>query len=217
MPVEYIESDVIEQRNGLSRTIALIAAVFGLLAFILACIGMGAPSWETYYNPSASGPSGNRSGTVNFFYACLTNPDGSGQNCTYRSSSLSNYGSILPYNFNDRLDNAASLSIIGIALIFSGVISTVIMAFVRIGIERTLIAPIFLFLACLFMLAGLAEGSRVLHYNDYAANLYETAHLLTMLSLLLCSIAAGRYHASYIIMEPIMKVAVSYDKDETNR
>jgi hypothetical protein len=60
----------------------------------------------------------------------------------------------------------------------------------------TLIPPAFFFLACLFMLAGMAEGARYLLYNDYSANLYQTGHLLTMFSLFLSAFAAGRIHFS---------------------
>ena len=48
------------------------------------------------------------------------------------------------------------------------------------------------------MLTGLAEGSRVLMHNDYAANLYETAHLFTILSFGLCALAAGRFQIQRI-------------------
>ena len=41
-----------------------------------------------------------------------------------------------------------------------------------------LLGPVCLFIACLFMLAGMAQGAYVLYYNDYAANLYQTGHLL---------------------------------------
>ncbi len=57
-----------------------------------------------------------------------------------------------------------------------------------------LIGPICLFIACLFMLAGMAEGAYVLYYNDYSANLYPTAHLLTIFSFLMSCIASGRLH-----------------------
>lgn len=54
-----------------------------------------------------------------------------------------------------------------------------------------LVAPSIVFVACLFMLAGLAEGARVLLYNGYAAHLYETAHLLTIFSFLISAFVGG--------------------------
>ena len=48
-----------------------------------------------------------------------------------------------------------------------------------------------LFVTCLFMLAGLAEGTRVLLYNGYAASVYQRAHLLTTFSLLISALVGG--------------------------
>ncbi len=62
-----------------------------------------------------------------------------------------------------------------------------------------LIALSFLFIACLFMIAGLAEGSRVHLYNGYAVNIYETLHLLTIFSFLISVVVAGR------LFDPILK------------
>ena len=54
-----------------------------------------------------------------------------------------------------------------------------------------------LFLAALFMVAALAEGSRVTLYNSYSANLVETGHLLTIFSMGLVAFASGRLHVRY--------------------
>jgi hypothetical protein len=44
------------------------------------------------------------------------------------------------------------------------------------------------------MLAGMAEGSRYLLYNDCSANLYQAGHLFTIFSLFLSAFTAGRIH-----------------------
>jgi hypothetical protein len=72
--------------------------------------------------------------------------------------------------------------------------TTLVMIFVNRPSWILYLPPTILFIACLFMLAGMAEGARVLYYNDYSVNLYQTSHLLTMLSLFLSSIAAGHIH-----------------------
>jgi hypothetical protein len=90
--------------------------------------------------------------------------------------------------WNQYLDTAAGLSIIGIIFIFFGIITTAVMI-VRLPIQWIyLLGPMFLFLASLFMLAGMAQGAYVLYYNDYSANLYQTAHLITIFSFLISCI-----------------------------
>jgi hypothetical protein len=94
------------------------------------------------------------------------------------------------------MQNAGALCIVGIIFLFFGTLTTLIMTIVYFQTWITLIPPALLFLASLFMLAGMAEGSRYLFYNDYSANLYQTGHLLTMLTLFLSAFTAGRIHFS---------------------
>ena len=209
MATDQTEPNPLEKQHDMSRLFSLLAAVSGAVALVLACVGVGSPNWEIFYTPSASGPSGNQTGTANFFYACTNNWDGSEQNCTARTTSLTSYGSTLAYNMYDHLDNAAALSIIGIIFIFFGIVGAVIMSLRPVPAWLNLLAPGFLFVACLFMLAALAEGSRILFYNGYAANLYEAGHLCAMFSLFLCSIAAGRFHTAYSALEPTIAQPVT--------
>jgi hypothetical protein len=92
------------------------------------------------------------------------------------------------------MQNAAGLCVVAILFLFFGIIATLIMAFIPLSIWTDFLPPSILFLACLFMLAGMAEGSRYLLYNDYSANLYQAGHLFTMLALFLSAFAAGRIH-----------------------
>ncbi|CAF1688039.1 unnamed protein product [Adineta ricciae] len=89
--------------------------------------------------------------------------------------------------------NASGLGIVGIIFIAFGIVATILMA---LGIFSewflNFIPGVLFFLASLFMLAGIAEGSRYLTYNAYSANLYEAGHLFTILALFLSSLAGGR-------------------------
>ena len=179
----------------ISRTLAFVAMAFGFVALILACVGVGTPHWETYYGTSyiQTDQQATKKGSANFFYACSTSSDGSPQNCSSRSSSLTNYRNVTT-DMNSHLQTAAGLSIVGIIFILFGAVATLIIALRTLPTWINLIAPLLFFLACLFMLAGLAEGAHVLHYNGYSANLYETAHLLTIFGLFMSGLAAGRIH-----------------------
>ncbi|CAM2714455.1 unnamed protein product [Rotaria socialis] len=182
--------------DGPNNTFIIITIVFGGIALLLACVGIGTPNWQ-----SAQAVINGQSyviSTANFFYACRSNLNGTAMNCIHRSDNR-NINQYYPINarwnqteWNQHLDNAAGLCIVGIFFIFVGTLTTLLMCVENLATWIYLISPTGLFIACLFMLAGMAEGAYVLYYNDYAANLYQTAHLLTILSFLVSCIAAGR-------------------------
>ena len=186
-------------RDSISRILAFVSVGLGAIALLLACVGVGTPGWQTTY--STTGGSTQVTSYNNFFYGCTGL--GSNMTCYNRNASFTGYG-LSGFYFsstfsaaNDtsaRFQSAAGLSIVGIIFIAAGTIATLVMALLALYTWFNLIPPALLFLACLFMLAALAEGSRVLLYNDYAANLYQTAHLLTILSFGLSALAAGRFH-----------------------
>lgn len=183
--------------DSLSQKIAFIAVVFGVIALILVCVGIGTPKWELTYTDTGLGTYALAT-TANFFYTCsFTN--GTFNNCTSRTNNLTNYpgySSAYPWqtDYNLRMQNAAGLCVVGIVFVAFGIIMTVIMALIPLSILVNLLAPILFFLACLFMLAGMAEGSRYLLYNGYSANLYQSGHLFTILALFFSTFAAGRIH-----------------------
>lgn len=188
-------------RDGVGRMLAFVSIGFGAIALLLACIGIGTPNWQTTYTTSTSNQLQIAS-TNNFFYACIFSTNGN-VTCYNRNASLIGYVNTGFYGLstftssndtNTRLQNAGGLCIVGIVFIALGVIFTLVMAIRAISTWFDLVPPTLLFLACLFMLAGLAEGARALIYNDYAANLYQAGHLLTMLSFGLSALAAGRFH-----------------------
>jgi hypothetical protein len=195
-------------KDNYGRTIAFIAVGFGIAALVLTCVGLGTPRWYSAYvaivdqNSIKTGQY-IKTDSANFFYTCEIYANGRLNNCTNRGSSLYNYPG---YNASDpnpwmtdyyqRMQNAGALCIVGIIFLFFGTLTTFIMAMIHFRIALiNLIPPVLLFLACLFMLAGMAEGSRYLLYNDYSANLYQTGHLLTMFTLFLSAFAAGRIHS----------------------
>lgn len=187
----------LEKIDGFTQKVIFIAVGLGALALLFVCIGIGTPNWESSYISTGSGAYA-QAGTANFFYTCSFS-NGTFNNCTSRTTNLTNYPrytSTAPWmtDYNLRMQNAAGLSIVGILFLVSGIFMTLLMAFLPFSLWMNLISPILIFFACLFMLAGMAEGARYLLFNDYAANLYQTGHLLTILMLLFSGFAAGRIH-----------------------
>ena len=186
------------ERFDLSNQILItISVISGAIALTLACVGVGTANWQTTSINTTNGEM-RIVNTANFFYACRLNLAGEVLGCGDRSSN----SNIISYyeikatgnqsDWNLHLNTAAGFSIIGIIFIFIGTLASIAMFFAD-RIEWIIpVTPSFLFLACLFMLVALAEGSRVLIYNGYSANLYETAHLLTIFSFLVNAIVAGR-------------------------
>ncbi|CAF4267406.1 unnamed protein product [Rotaria sp. Silwood2] len=166
--------------DSFSQTIAFIAVAFGVIALILACVGIGTPRWYSLYVLTGTGTYAKTNSAI-FFYTCDGYPG---------------YSSSYPWmtDYNQHMQNAGSLCIVGILFLAFGTVATLIMALRYFHAWATPIPPASFFLACLFMLAGKAEGARYLTYNDYSANLYQTAHLLTMFSLGFTAFAAGRIH-----------------------
>lgn len=183
-------------KNGFTITLICLCLVFGGIALLFACVGIGTPNWQV----AEVIIDGQRHiiSTANFFSACRFNPDGSLISCGYRTSDR-NINQYYPIDargnqteWNQHLDSAAGLCIIGIFFIFLGIIASILMCVLNLATWLYLIGPVSFFLACLFMLAGMAEGAYVLYYNSYSANLYQTAHLLTIFSFLVSCISAGR-------------------------
>lgn len=180
-----------------NRMIAFVAIAFGGIGLILICIGIGTPKWESTYVDIGS-DSYALAYTANFFYTCsFTNS--TFNSCTSRTGNLTNYprySSTLPWmtDYNLRMQNAAGLCVVGIVFLLAGLIMTGLMVFIKFETYKNLISPALLFLACLFMLAGLAEGSRYLLYNDYSANLYQAGHLFTILAFGISTFVSSRIY-----------------------
>jgi hypothetical protein len=196
-----------------TQVLILIAVIFGATALALSCIGIGTPNWQTTSINTTIGEM-RITNTANFFYACRLNLIGEVLSCGDRStnSNIALYYKITTTgnetDWNLHLNTAAGFSIMGIIFIFLGTIATLSMFYADRGEWILLVAPTFLFVACLFMLTGLAEGSRVLQYNGYSANLYETAHLLTIFSFLVSAIIAGRLFRPPLQSQPSRKTRV---------
>ena len=176
--------------------LTVISVISGAIAFLLTCTGIGTSHWQISRATMTNGQS-YISSTANFFYTCTLNQNEEVINCYRRNQNMSieQYYPIIgasgnANDWNRHLNAAAGLSIIGIILIFSGTVATILM-FTNQSLPWIFpVAPAMLFSACLFMLGGLAEGTHVLYYNGYAANLYQTGHLLTIFSFL-CSAFVG--------------------------
>lgn len=185
--------------NGLSITFIALSVIFGGIALVLACVGIGTPNWQST-KVTIDGQTQTIS-TANFFYACRSYSNGTLISCDHRSSNR-DINQYYPINavgnqteWNRHLDAAAGLCIVGIIFIFFGTLTALLMLLTEWVGWIYIIGPTCLFLASLFMLAGMSEGAYVLYYNDYAANLYQTAHLLTIFSFLMSCIASGRLYS----------------------
>ncbi|CAF1119958.1 unnamed protein product [Didymodactylos carnosus] len=160
-----------------SRVIAVAAGVFGFIALVLAIVGTATPSWY-YINISGN------TQYYNFFTQCVGSLVNDTSQCVDMQRNT-NLGLITQH--------AGALAVVGLIFLGCGTIIAFAMACMQFSGILSLISPILLFLASLFMLASLAEGSRVTLYNSYSANLFQTAHLLTFFSMGLAAFAAGEY------------------------
>ncbi|CAF1346761.1 unnamed protein product, partial [Didymodactylos carnosus] len=131
--------------DSLSRNVAIIATIFGAIALVLACVGVGTPNWQVTYTDPPNNT--NVGSTTNFFYTCIINI-----NC------LNNNQLNTTSDYYNRLRNSAGLSIVGILFLAFGTIMTLVMALTNFYYSH-LSGPILLFLAALFMMAALAEGA----------------------------------------------------------
>ena len=188
------------------RISAIVSVVLAVIAIVLACVGVGTPAWVVNYS---DGPNNTQvSGYQSPFYAC-TSPTG---NCTNYFYS----GETLGYT---HLRQASGLSIVGILFLAFGAVGTVLLAYgapayfstiddLRYRDFHLFLGPICLFIAAVIMLAAIAEGARVTYLNGYSTNLYQTAQVLSVFSLLLSAYASGvqsliPHKGTYVTNAPI--------------
>ena len=168
--------------DPLSRVVVLTAGLFTIPALTLSIVGTATYSW--YYDQDSSG----NTLYYNFFTECTGNLLNGSSNCfdMQRNTGLG-LGT----------QNAGALLVVALCFLGLGMLITLAMNFIQLTGILAFIAPIVLFLAALFMVGALAEGSRVTLYNSYSANLVETGHLLTIFSMGLIAFASGRLHRRY--------------------
>lgn len=165
-----------------SRILVLLAGIFTLIAWILSVIGTATSSW--YYNQYSNGNTIN----YNFFTQCTGNLLNGSSNCVdIQRNTILGLGT----------QHAAGLLVVALCLLGLGMLIVLSMNFIQLTGILAFIPPIILFLAALFMVGALAEGSRVTTYNSYSAGLLETGHLLTIFSMGLVGFASGRLHFRY--------------------
>ena len=165
--------------DPLSRLAILIAGLFTIVALTLSIVGTATTSW--YYDQDSLG----NTQSYNLFTYCTGNLLESSSICVDMSRETS---------LGLGTQNAAGLLVVALCLLGSAMIITLLMNCVLLTGILSFIAPTLLFLASLFILAALAEGSRVTKYNSYSAHLVQTGHLLTILCMGLTGFAAGRLH-----------------------
>jgi hypothetical protein len=177
-----IDQSSFKLMDPLSRLVLFIAGLVTIVALVLSIVGTATYSW--YYNQDSFG----NTVSYNFFTMCQGNLLNSTSTCidmprqTTMGISTQNAGALLVF----------ALGLLGLAMLI-----TLAMNFVQLTGILAFIAPIVHFFAALFMLASMAEGSRVLQYNNYSAHLVQTGHILTILSMGLTAFAGARLHTQY--------------------
>ena len=170
------------QTDPLSRLLILIGGLIAVVALVLAIVGTATYSW--YYTQDGNG----NTRSYNLFTLCTGNLLNSTSTCNDISRSTT---------FGLGTQQAAGLLVVALCFLGLGMLVSLAMNFIQLTGFLAFISPIILFLAALFMLGALAQGSRVTLYNSYSANLVETGHLLTIFSMGCMAFASGRMHILY--------------------
>jgi len=168
--------------DPLSRVFIFTAGLFTIAALTLSIVGTATYYW--YYNQDSTGAAL----FYNFFTLCTGQILNGSSNCFDMPRNT-------PLGLGTQ--NAAGLLVVALCLLGLGLLITLGMNCIQLTGILAFIAPIVLFLAALFMVGALAQGSRVTTYNNYSANLVETGHLLTIFSMGLIAFASGRLHIQY--------------------
>ncbi|UJR32143.1 hypothetical protein I4U23_019610 [Adineta vaga] len=181
-----------------SQIISFISVILGVIALVLTCVGVATPSWYVRYTLDSNYGVFYKSSSANFFYSCTYFIDGSFGRCVKRNDSSYAYPSFAQIAWTDgysqRMQNAGALCIVGIIFLTVGTITTFVMTVIYLPLWINFLPPVVLFLACLFMVAGMAEGSNFFIYNGYSVILYQSGHVITIFALLTSALAAGRNH-----------------------
>ncbi|UJR14615.1 hypothetical protein I4U23_001609 [Adineta vaga] len=171
-----------EPIDPLSRVLTIVGSFFTITALALTIVGTATQYW--YFDQSSDGSTLH----YNFFTECSGNLlNGTSRCIDMQRSTTLGLGT----------QHAAGLLVTALCLLGLGMIVTLTMNFIRLSGIIAFIAPIFLFLAALFMVAAFAQGSRVTTYNGYSANLTQTGHLLTIFSMGLVAFIGSRLHVRY--------------------
>lgn len=163
--------------DGLSRVVILTAGLFTIVALTLSIVGTATYQW--FYNQDATGATY----FYNFFTVCRGQVLNQSSNCL----DMPRYTAL-----GIGTQQAAGLLVVALCLLGLGMLITLSMNCLELKGVLSFLAPLLLFLAALFMVASLAEGSRVTTFNSYSANLVQTGHLLTIFSMGLVGFASGR-------------------------
>lgn len=168
--------------DPLSRVLIVTAGMFAIAALTLSVVGTATYSWFFYQDSAGN----------TLFYNFFTVCQGQVLNQSSTCFDMPRYTAL-----GIGTQHAAGLLVVALCLLGLGMLITLAMNCIQLDGILAFIAPILLFLAALFMVGALAEGSRVMTYNSYSANLVETGHLLTIFSMGLVGFASGRLHVRY--------------------
>lgn len=168
--------------DSFSRILIIIASFFSIAALALAIVGLATNSW--YFVQYSNGTTIN----YNLFTYCTNNVN----------TGLSVCNDISRTNdFGTRTLHAAAFLVVAICFLGCGMLVILFMNFIKLTGILLFVAPIFLFLATLFMVATFAESSRVTFLNSYSVILVQTSHISTIFALGIIAFASGRLHIRY--------------------
>lgn len=176
----YIDTNS-TRTDTFTRILILIGWFFTVAALTLSIVGIATRYW--YYSKDSTGVAT----YYNFFTQCVSFDSNQTSTC---------YDIQRQTDFGFHTENAAAVLIVAICLLGCGLIVTTMMIFIHLTGILVFIAPIVLFLAALFIVVTFIEASKVSTFNSYSAILVQTAHILTIFSACVISLASGRLHYS---------------------
>ncbi|CAF0860739.1 unnamed protein product [Didymodactylos carnosus] len=163
-------SIVIMALDTLNRKLAVCAAVFAGFAVIMAVISMATNYWTNDME-------GNQAYWRGLFYKCFNS---NSTQCEYIYSSSSK--------------SAFILCLIGSVFMLVGAIfSGLMMGFLNFPRIRYFLAPLFLFIACVFITAGLVDYASYANINSHSSRLMIASIVFGYCALTIASFVAGRY------------------------
>ena len=168
--------------DAFSRILIVTASFFATAALALCIVGTATPSW--YSSQQTDGSTLN----YNLFTICTGFAQNSTSTCTDIPRSTP---------FGLATQNAGAFLVVALCLLGCGMLVILAMNFVRLTGALVFIAPLVLFLACLFILAAFVEVSQVSLMNSYSAILVQTGHITTIFTLGIIAFASGRLHVRY--------------------
>jgi hypothetical protein len=157
--------------DTLNRKLAVCAMVFAVFGVIMGIVSMSTNYW-TVMNGEAMKTSPQWNG---LFYHCM----GPQPNCVFRHwpTTMSTF----------------ILCLIGLVFLMCGAIACGVMGFMNYPRQRHFIAPFAIFMACIFITAGVMDYASVSYLNSHSSRLMIATMVFSYCALPIAAFVAGRY------------------------